>query len=268
MYIMITNNEIDDFIQKIPPTPKVLKDTITLLNAGELQKAAQMAEKDLALKSYLKQIVNKPIYGFANEVSDIGQIFGILGLSLSTQTVYNYMVNLLSPAKWSVFKLNEQLFYTLQASLSKKWEQILKHLNIKDNNIYLAISLLPSSIIIADALFKTHIEDVKLLQETKALDYNTILFRLSNRSLFDICEKIVDIWEMNEVIKDLVQSSSGVKKSTNKDINHLAKWMHLLLFYELSQGIFVEAGLNDFIDFQIDFVSDIYDEFANIMEIS
>ena len=76
---MTTKNEISDFIDKIPPTPKVLKETFSLLNLGELSKAAIVAEGDLALKSYLKGIVNKPIYGFSNEVSDISQIFGILG---------------------------------------------------------------------------------------------------------------------------------------------------------------------------------------------
>jgi hypothetical protein len=47
----------------------------------------------------------------------------------------------------------------------------------------------------------------------------------------------------------------------------LAKWMHLLLFYELSQPMFVKASLNDFIDFQIDYVQDIYEEFSSVMEL-
>ena len=44
--------------------------------------------------------------------------------------------------------------------------------------------------------------------------------------------------------------------------------MHLLLFYELSQPMFIAAELNDFIDFKIDYVSDIYNDFAILMEIS
>ena len=265
--IMITKDEIDSFIDKIPPTPQVLKDTLLLLSAGELSKAAKVAESDLALKSYLKSIVNKPIYGFRNKVSDISQIFGILGVSQSQQTVYNYMINLLNPSKWVLFKLSNKSFEELQASLSKKWAIILEHLNVKDDNTYGAISLLPASIIISEALFNKHIEDVSLLRTTKSLDYNTILYRLCDITLFDICELIANKWDMNEVIPKIVQASSGVKQSTDKDINKLAKWMHLLLFYELSQPLFVEAGLNDFIDFQIEYVSDIYDDFAQLMEI-
>ena len=265
---MVKQEEISDFIQKIPPTPEILKQTISLLSIGELTKAASVAQSDLALKAYLKGIVNKPIYGFKNEVSDIGQIFGILGVSQSQQTVYNYMINLLSPSKWTLFKLNKKSFHELQANLSKKWAIILEHLEIKDENVFASISLLPSSIIITEALFNKYRDDVRLLRSTKALDYNTILQRISKLTLFDLCEQIANKWEMQSVVSQIIQSSSGLNLSKDEYINKLAKWMHLLLFYELSQPIFVDAGLNDFIDFQIDFVSDIYDEFANLMDIS
>ena len=109
---------IDSYIEKIPPSPKVLKVTLMLLNSGELVKAAQIAKEDLALNAYLKDLVNKPIYGFRNEVSDISQIFGILGVAKSQQAVYNYMISLLSPAQWKLFKLNKSSFSNLQADLS------------------------------------------------------------------------------------------------------------------------------------------------------
>lgn len=265
---MITKNKIDSFIEKIPPSPKIIKETLLLVNQGELTKAAKVAGEDMALKTYLKNIVNKPIYSFTNEVNDLSQIFAILGLSLTKQTVYNYMISLLSPDKWVLFKLNKKTFYELQADLSKNWEKILKYLNISDKEMYNAITLLPSSIIITEALFFEHLDDVKLLRETKAIDFNTILSRLCGVSLFDICEEIAKKWEMNEVIYKVIQSSSGTKQSGNKEIDTLGKWMHLLLFYELSKPIFIEARLNDFIDFQIDFVADIYSEFAEVMEIS
>lgn len=265
--MMITKNEIDSFIEKIPPSPAIIKETLLLVNQGELTKAAKVAGEDIALRTYLRNIVNKPIYGFSNDINDISQIFAILGLSLTQQTIYNYMVSLLNPSKWVLFKLNKKIFYELQADLSKNWEKILKHLNITDKEIYNAISLLPSSIIIIEALFFEHIKDVKLLREVKAIDYNTILNRLCGVSLFDICEEIARKWDMDEVIYKIIQASSGTKPSNNKEIDTLGKWMHLLLFYELSKPIFIEAGLNDFIDFQIDFVSDIYSEFATVMEI-
>jgi HD-like signal output (HDOD) protein len=264
---MITKATVDAFIEKIPPTPKILQECLLLLNAGELIKAAKVAEGDLALKSYLKNIVNKPIYGFKNEVSDISQIFGIFGVSLSQQTVYNYMISLLNPDKWELFKLNKKLFYELQATLSKKWEMVLKHLKIDDKEVYSAISLLPSSIIVTEAIFCQKKKDVVLLRSAKALDYNTILKRLCEIDIFDICEEIAKKWQMSPKTISIVQASSGIKPLKDEELNTLGKWMHLLLFYELSQPQFVESGLNDFIDFQIEYVGDIYNDFASLMEI-
>jgi len=265
---LITNEQINDFIEKIPPAPKALQLTIMFLNNGELVKAAQIAETDLALKAYLKNIVNKPIYGFKNEVSEISQIFGILGVSSAQQTVYNYMMTLLSPKEWKLFALRESTFHELQAKLSRRWKQILLHLNINDIEVESAITLLPASIIVSEALFNAKKSDVDILRGVNNIDLNTILFRLCNMDLFDICEKISIKWEMPTKITQIVQSSSGFKPSNDEEINLLGKWMHLLLFYELSQPIFIEAGLNDFIEFQIDYVGDIYEDFATLMEIT
>ena len=265
---MITKNDINNFIEKIPPSPEILKQTITLLNNGDLNKAAKVASQDLALSAYLKNLVNKPLYGFKKEVSNISQIFGILGLSASQQTVYNYMLTLLSPKKWELFALNESSFQELQTTLSIKWQKILKHLNIEDKDIESAISLLPASIIVAEALFKNRKTDVEMLRSVHALDYNTILLRLCDTSLFSICEMIAKKWEMSEIIAKIVNASSGVHPSSDEDINKLGKWMHLLLFYELSQPIFVDAQLNDFIEFNVEYVQDIYEEFSELMEIS
>lgn len=264
---MITHEKINTFIDKIPPAPKALQATIMFLNNGELTKAAQIAETDLALKTYLKNIVNKPIYGFKNEVSEISQIFGILGVSSSQQTVYNYMMTLLSPKKWELFNLRENTFNELQAKLSRRWKQILDHLDIQDIEIESAVTLLPASIIVSEALFCEEKEDVNLLRSVNSLDLNTILSRLCAMDLFDICAKISLKWEMPKNIIKIVQAASGFKPSPEEDINLLGKWMHLLLFYELSQPVFIKAELNDFIDFQIEYVADIYDDFATLMEI-
>ena len=264
---MITNEIINDFIEKIPPSPKALQATIVLLNKGELAQAAKIAQTDLALSAYLKNIVNKPIYGFAHEVTEVSQIFGILGVSSSQQTVYNYMMTLLSPKKWELFKLNESTFSELQARLSRHWKQILLHLEIDDMSIESSITLLPASIIVAEALFNDKKADVDLLRSVNNLDLNTILKRLCNVDLFDICEKISLKWEMPVNIAQIIQASSGFKPAEDEILNNLAKWMHLLLFYELSQAMFIDADLNDFIDFNVDYVSDIYDDFSALMEI-
>jgi hypothetical protein len=265
---MITKEQIDVYVEKIPPVPKTLKETLQLLNVGELTKAAKVASEDIALNNYLKNIVNKPIYGFKNNVSDLSQIFGILGVTGSQQAVYNYMMGLLSPNDWSLFKLNQKSFHNLQDELSINWKKILKFLEITDKDIESSISLLPASIIVSEALFKEKIDDINLLRSVHSIDLNTVLQRLGGMDLFDICEQISVKWEMPNNVAQIVQASSGLKPSKDETINNLGKWMHLLLFYTLSKPNFIESGLNDFIDFQIDYVADIYDDFSTLMEIS
>jgi len=265
---LITKETIDNFIDKIPPAPHALKETLMHLNAEDLTKAAKSAAQDRALNNYLKVLVNKPIYGFRNEVSEVSQIFGILGVNRSQQAVYNYMTTLLSPSKWVLFKLNRVLFYNLQAELSVKWQKILKHLNIEDKDLLSSISLLPASIIVSEALFNDKKKDIEILRSVNAIDLNTILKRLSGLDLFDICEQIALKWEMPQQIVKIIQSSSGTKPSQDEEIDKLGKWMHLLLFYTLSQPQYIEAQLNDFIDFQVEYVGDIYEDFEQVMEIS
>ena len=265
--VLITQDKIEDFIERIPPAPEALRKTLGHLKAQDLTKAAVTAKEDMALNAYLKNIVNKPIFGFRNEVSDISQIFGILGVSGSQQAVHNYMISLLSPSDWTLFKLNKSSFYNLQAELTANWQKILKHLNIQNKDIESAISLLPASIIVSEALFCEKIEDVKLLRSVNEIDLNTILKRLCDTDLFDIAERIGKKWEMEPITIEIVQASSGVKPSVDAELNLLGKWMHMLLFFTLSKSVYIDAGLNDFIDFQTDYVMEIYSDFMQVMEI-
>ncbi len=264
---MITKKEIAEYIQKIPPAPIAVQKTLQAIQEGDLLKAAREAKEDLAFAAYLKELVNKPIYGFRTEVKDTGQIFGILGLSQSQQVVYNYLLHTLSPKKWYFFYLDEKSFTDLQDHLSLSWSKILKHLNIKDKEIESSISLLPASVIVCEALFNDKKKEVELIRTSKDIDLNTILQRLSGYTLFDISAMIAQKWEMDPKIIAIVKASSGIEKEVDKEVEQFAKWIHLLLFFVFSQPEFIEAGLNDFIEFQIDFVSDIYEEFMKVMEI-
>ncbi|MDP3266370.1 MAG: HDOD domain-containing protein [Sulfuricurvum sp.] len=263
---MITSDEIAFYIQNIPAAPAVVQEALNHARVGDLQKASKYASEDPALKLYLKTLMNRPIYGFRNEVSDVAQIFGILGLGASQQTLYNYLLSLLTPKKWELFSLTNHQFYDLQASISKHWETILAHLNINDKELQSAISLIPASIIVCEALFAKRKKEVAQLRAVKALDFNTILFRITGSDLFDLSGEIAHKWEMPPRIVDLIQSASGRDENLTGQERILAQWMHLLLFYELSQPAYISAGLNDFIDFKIDFVQDIYESFAQVVQ--
>ena len=262
---VITSEEVARYIQTIPPAPNVVRQALQYAQSGDLTKAAKCAAEDPALRQYLKILVNRPLYGFKNEVSDVSQIFSILGLSATQQTLYNYLLSLLTPKKWELFSLTNHQFYDLQASLSKRWETILEHLGINDKEIHSVIALIPATIIVCEALFASRKEEIAQLRSVKALDFNTILKRLIGRDLFDLAGDIASSWEMSPMSISLIQNASGLKEDIPQEQKVLAQWMHLLLFYELSQGVYVAAGLNEFIDFQIDFVQEIYEPFMQVV---
>lgn len=262
---MVTQEQITLFIEQIPPAPAVVRQTLDFVRSGELNKAAKCAEEDPALKLYLKNLVNRPVYGFRNEISDLSQIFGILGVGSAQQILYNYLMSLLLPKKWSLFELDNHAFFDLQASLGKKWEMILKHLKLHTHDHESAIALLPASIIVCDSLFGAHKKEVEQLRSVKALDYNTIVQRLTKHSLFDLCGEIAVKWEMSPAISQIVHAASGLDAEVQGDVKILAQWMHLLMFFELSKSPYCGVGLNEFIDFQIEFVQDIYESFIQVV---
>jgi len=262
---VITSEEVTFYIQNIPPAPAVVRQALDYARTGDLTKAAKCASEDPALRHYLKILVNRPLYGFKNEVSDVSQIFSILGVSATVQTLCNYLLSLLTPKKWELFTLTDHQFYDLQASLSKRWERILLHLTMNDKEIQSAITLVPATIIVCEALFASHKAEVMQLRSVKALDFNTILKRISGRDLFDLAAEIARTWEMSDKTIALIQNASGLRETLITEEKTVAQWMHLLLFYELSQSVYVSAGLNEFIDFQIDFVHDIYESFMQVM---
>jgi hypothetical protein len=175
-------------------------------------------------------------------------------------------MSVLVPKQWELFHLTHQEFYDLQAALSAKWTKILTHLSLLNRESESAITLLPASIIVCDALFGAHKSEVEQLKSVKALDYNTILYRLCRSTLFDICTQIALKWEIPPLISRIVHAASGNDQDLKPTEKVLAQWMHLLLFFELSQGTYVSAGLNEFIEFKIEFVQDIYETFMQVVE--
>lgn len=265
---MISVDDIKKYVSKVPPLPDTLQKALKATEDGDLPKAADFAKDDPALMSHLRDIVNKPIFGFKKEVKDAGQIFGILGTASAKQILSSYLVSLLTPKEWKTFNIKNSHFNELQAGMIHNWNRVLKKLNCQDGAVPFVAPLLPASIIICEELFKVHKKDVELLREVKNLDYNTILYRLTKKSLIDIAVIVGKKWELpNRALRIILMSSSKMRhKEEDEDLIY-AKYLHLLFFYQLSKPEMVEGGLNDFTEFNIEFVSDIYDDFQNLMEI-
>ncbi len=257
--------KIEKFIENIPAIPKNVQQCAKFLEEGDLNKAAKNALKDPAFTHYLITLVNKPIFGFRDQITNIEQIFSILGIEKASQIVNAYYAKLILPKSWKVFGITNSDFQILQTSLIHNWNKILNHENQNSISIASVVSLLPASIVICENIFEENIDEVKLLKLHKNMSYDEILYKMSGYKLFDIFMIICKKWELNENSIRFVEYISK-KNEDNTNFSKLTKYIHLLMFYELSKPKYIEAGLNDFIEFDVEFVSEVYEDFMQIVE--
>lgn len=262
---MISKSAIDDYIETIPPIPKIVKECVDLLQRGDLILAADVASQDPALSHYLKNIVNKPVFSFREEVKELRQVFGILGIKEAKQLLYSYYLLLILPKKWEVFDFSTKQFQDLQASLIFNWGNIIERLDINDDDIIPAISLIPASLIVCEMLFRKDADTIRLLKEVKNISYEKILKKQSGMSFFEISALIAKKWDFPDKIIDLITSMSGLKKSSLEENNRELVYMKLLLVYEMSRPSIVKSGLNDLFELESNCDIDVVENFYKII---
>ncbi len=264
---MVNKSELEKYIAKIPPKPDIIVRVIEQVEAGNLKKGAEIAKEDPILVKYMQNLINKPIFGFRKKVTDIVQIFALFGIDHVHELLHHYLLTLISPKKWRIFKLNDNSFRELQAQLSFYWDRILEFENIHNRDIALAVSLLPLSIVICDEIFHNFKSAIELLKDTSSVDYDFLLYKLTEVRLTELSAKIGEFWGFPKIALDILSASSPNQNINNKfpeNINNLGKWLHLTLFYVLSKPLFINSDLNSFIKFDIDYIESIYQDFSEL----
>lgn len=263
---MLSNTTIENYIETIPAIPKIVKECIIILNQGELVSAADKANEDKALIHYLQNIVNKPIFGFRDEVKNARQIFGILGLAKVKQLIYSYYLILILPKKWEVFDFSSTDFQIFQARLIYNWGKIVKFLKKEDDELIQSISIIPASLIVCEVLFLDINDTVKLLREKKQMSYEAILYKMTEKKLSDISGMIGKKWDFSDKVVDMIKEIGDTSKSDFGENTLAISYLRLLLLYEMSQSSMIKSGLNDLFDFEITLDDDITNNFYEIIK--
>lgn len=263
---MVTTAQLESYIHAIPPLPESMQKTLAAVKKGELAIAAKHAATDPALRSYLQDVVNKPFFGFSDRLTDVGQIFGALGVLRAQQVLHGYLLHLLAPDAWEVFALEGSAFANLQAEFMVQWEKILVFKRISAADYAVAAALLPATIVVCEQMFRQHVADVALIRTVREIDYNMILERLAKKSFYDIASIIGRKWGLDERTIQLVESASGVvAPEIDPEIVELARLLHLLFFYELSRPHNIRAGLNGFCALNAEFVTPVLPDFQQVV---
>ncbi|MDY0238150.1 MAG: HDOD domain-containing protein [Campylobacterales bacterium] len=258
---MITNSDLDRYIASIPSLPKVVRDCVKALNDGDLVAAANFAKEDKALMFYLKDIVNKPIYGFRTEIKDANQLFGILGLGRARQILQAYYTKLISPTKWEVFELNSQVFQEFQADLMVKWGNILSFCKNNDSEVLKTASIIPAALAAAEAIFREHLETLNVLKSQHAFSYDYILKKTTGYNFKDIIIQIAKKWELTSKSVEFIEL---LYEDEYK--NDTVEYLKLLIQYELSRPNLMQSGANDLFEFDSFANEELIENFYKIIE--
>jgi HD-like signal output (HDOD) protein len=263
---MLSSTTISNYIESIPPVPKIVKRCSEALNSGDMVLAADIANEDRALIHYLQNIVNKPIFGFRDEIKNARQIFGILGIYKAKQLIYSYYLLLLLPSEWKVFKFNNIKFQDFQARLIFNWGKIVQEIKSEDDEIIPAVSIIPASLIVCEMLFRDIHSTVKLLRNTKQLSYEKILLKMTGRTFFDISSLVAKKWEFSEKTVNFIEKL-GDKNIGDSD-EHFSEiiYLRLLLIYELSRQVMVQSELSDLFEVEPVFDDEITENFYKIVQ--
>ena len=256
--VLISKKDIIKYLNEVPPIPQSVKNALEALSKGDLKKAAQYASDDLVLKKRIENVVNSAYYALPNKVEDIVQLFAMLGVEKTRSLIYSYLVSLLEPKQWKIFKID---FFDFQAAFMSEFE---KAMNIEFDNTtykkYAEISaIIPAAVCVCDSLLGDRKDDVELIMGSAPLEYSTLIKRMTGVSLFGLAAQIAKIWGLNSEKVEILK-----KAECETCDDKIAALTHLIFFSLVSKKQFLD--LNSLIEFNpecINLVPKTYERIAN-----
>jgi len=266
---MIEKSKVLTYIDQIPSSQEVIQKAITLLNAGNLEDTASLLQSAPAIVGYLQDMSKKGVFPIQEKNPSTIMVLTFFGSKKSKALLYTYLISVMLPKKWRIFKMDNNLFFELNADLVHLWEKILKKESPKNINRYIAASsLITASVAICDSIFGDNEDDINTLRSISEIDFNGLLKYLTDMSIFDIAKIVGEKLAFDSEVIEIIDYASGLSKNNDtSEIVRLGKFLHLLLFFTLSRSHYIKAGLNNFLKFNSDSVVSILEEFNTIAEI-
>lgn len=263
--MLITKNDIIKKISSIPPIPESVKACIHALESGDLKEAAHSASNDLVLKKKIESIVNSAYFSLNHKVTDTTQLFTLLGVEMAKGIVLSYLVDLLAPKEWKIFKKLD--FNNFQAAfLNSSKEAILTELSLSSYKKYSdSIALIPATVCLVDELLGEKKRELDALLESSDLDFGKILYRFTGYTLFSLAALIAKKWDLSNDNIALIKACECESCDIASDeLKLAAASLHQTFFYIVSKSQFLQ--LNSFISFNVESVSIAQKNFERIQE--
>jgi HD-like signal output (HDOD) protein len=206
--IAITDKEISEAIEKIPPLEPVVARTLALIKdpTSSPQKLAQEIAKDVMLTFEIMKIVNSPIYGFSRRVQSLEHAITLLGFKSIESIVLSAYAKRVYDTDLKFFNLKRGEL-SIQAFIGALAAKLVAQENWPEleDLVFSAGTLRSVGKIIMNFFFSKHYD--KLKQEIKK-DFDS--FDKVEKKIFGFTSNefsiiILERWKIPDEIKKIVQ---------------------------------------------------------------
>jgi HD-like signal output (HDOD) protein len=206
--IAITDKEISEAIEKIPPLEPVVARTLALIKdpTSSPQKLAQEIAKDVMLTFEIMKIVNSPIYGFSRRVQSLEHAITLLGFKSIESIVLSAYAKRVYDTDLKFFNLKRGEL-SIQAFIGALAAKLVAQENWAEleDLVFSAGTLRSVGKIIMNFFFSKHYD--KLKQEIKK-DFDS--FDKVEKKIFGFTSNefsiiILERWKIPDEIKKIVQ---------------------------------------------------------------
>ncbi len=206
--ITITDKEIAEAIEKIPPLEPVVARTLALIKdpTSSPQKLAQEIAKDVMLTFEIMKIVNSPIYGFSRRVQSLEHAITLLGFKSIESIVLSAYAKRVYDTDLKFFNLKRGEL-SIQAFIGALAAKLVAQENWAEleDLVFSAGTLRSVGKIIMNFFFSKHYD--KLKQELKK-DFDS--FEKVEKNIFGFTSSefsiiILERWKIPDEIKKIVQ---------------------------------------------------------------
>jgi HD-like signal output (HDOD) protein len=206
--ITITDKEISDALEKIPPIDYVVARTLALLRdpTTSARRIAQEIAKDLLLSFEIMKIVNSPIYGFSRKVQSLEHAITLIGFKSVESIVLSAYTKRIYDVELKSFKLKRGEL-SLQAFIGAYAAKLVSQENWPDlEDVTFASAVLRSiGKIIMNYFLSKHFDKIKQELTKESDNFDKIEKKIFGFTSNEFSVMILERWGISEEIKKVIQ---------------------------------------------------------------
>ncbi|MDT7907959.1 MAG: HDOD domain-containing protein [Candidatus Calescibacterium sp.] len=206
--ITITDKEISDALEKIPPIDHVVARTLALLRdpTTSARRIAQELAKDVLLSFEIMKIVNSPIYGFSRKVQSLEHAITLIGFKSVESIVLSAYTKRIYDVELKYFRLKRGEL-SIQAFIGAYAAKLVSQENWPDlEDITFASAVLRSvGKIIMNYFLSKHFDKIKQELTKESDNFDKIEKKIFGFTSNEFSVIVLERWGISEEIKKVIQ---------------------------------------------------------------